>query len=164
MSEQVDLRTPAGLARARELMPHLFPAAETPCLVCKGTGQTDYSPYHDPPAACPICRGTGRVGTAAEVCLSETAAVPEKRWQWQVTNHAEAQGWLVYHTFDSRRSAAGFPDLVLVRERVIFAELKSRKGKLSKAQEGWLKALRGARAEVYLWLPKHWPQVTEALK
>lgn len=101
---------------------------------------------------------------AAEAQPPDEPAVPEKRWQWQVINHAEAQGWRVYHTFDSRRSSPGFPDLVLVRERVIFAELKSRKGRLSKAQECWLKALRDAKAEVYVWMPKHWPQVQEVLR
>ena len=50
---------------------------------------------------------------------------------------AKMLGWLCYHTFDSRRSASGFPDLVLVRERVLFRELKVGKNKLSQSQELW---------------------------
>jgi len=50
---------------------------------------------------------------------------------------AKMLGWLCYHTYDSRRSASGFPDLVLVRERVLFRELKVGKNKLSQSQELW---------------------------
>ena len=51
------------------------------------------------------------------------ASMTEDRWQALVVLEARARGWRVYHTHDSRRSAAGFPDLVLVRPpRVVFAE------------------------------------------
>jgi hypothetical protein len=41
-----------------------------------------------------------------------------------VTQMAQLQGWMVYHTRDSRRSQTGFPDLVLVRPPVVwFVEL-----------------------------------------
>ena len=51
-------------------------------------------------------------------------------------------------------SSIGFPDLVLVRnDRTVFAELKTDKGKLSVAQDGWLNLLRGTSNEVYLWRP-----------
>jgi hypothetical protein len=66
----------------------------------------------------------------------------EKEWQAQVLDLARLYGWRhAYHTFDSRRSASGFPDLVLVRERALFAELKSKSGKVSAAQADWLAAL-----------------------
>ena len=55
----------------------------------------------------------------------------EKAFQSDVMRVAKMLGWLCYHTFDSRRSASGFPDLVLVRERVLFRELKVGKNKLS---------------------------------
>ena len=50
---------------------------------------------------------------------------------------------------------AGFPDLVLVKDRrIIFAELKSRDGKPSRDQAKWLQALAATgRVEVYLWRP-----------
>ena len=52
---------------------------------------------------------------------------------------------------------AGFPDLVLVRERVIFAELKVGYNKLSPRQEDWLNWLgRDAGAECYIWTPNDW--------
>lgn len=50
----------------------------------------------------------------------------EKQWQEQVVQLAKLCGWLVYHTWNSMHSAAGFPDLVLVRDtRIVFAEVKS---------------------------------------
>ena len=39
----------------------------------------------------------------------------ERDFQGQVISMAEALGWLVYHTYDSRHSKAGFPDLNMVR-------------------------------------------------
>lgn len=63
-------------------------------------------------------------------------------------------GWTAYHTHDSRHSAPGFPDLVLVRPpRIVFAELKTATGKLSEAQVHWIALLGACGAEVYLWRP-----------
>ena len=81
----------------------------------------------------------------------------EKKLQGYVLDLAEALGFLGYHTWDSRRSQPGFPDLTLVKgSRLIFAELKSAKGKPSPEQKEWLAALRGTSAEVYLWRPCDW--------
>lgn len=82
------------------------------------------------------------------------ADLSEKEWQQQLVALARTLGWdRVYHTHDSRRSAGGFPDLVLVRDRVIFAELKREKTKPSSEQEDWLSQLAKAGAEAYLWRP-----------
>lgn len=80
----------------------------------------------------------------------------EKQWQKQVVELARTLGWTVYHTFDSRRSQPGFPDLVLVRDRVIYVELKREQGKLTDAQAGWLDRLNRAGAETYCWRPHDW--------
>jgi hypothetical protein len=49
----------------------------------------------------------------------------EKQLQGAVVELAKRLGYLVYHTFDSRRSNPGWPDLVLCKPpRLIFAELK----------------------------------------
>lgn len=81
-----------------------------------------------------------------------------------VTDYARLNGWLVYHTHDSRRSTAGFPDLVLVRAGVlIFAELKTAKGRVSFEQEEWLAALRETHSCVFLWRPADWPEIERAL-
>ena len=70
---------------------------------------------------------------------------------------------LVYHTHDSRRSQAGFPDLVIVGNRVIWVELKSEKGRLSLPQNEWLTRLHRAGQETYLWRPADWPAAQQIL-
>ncbi|MCZ2837166.1 VRR-NUC domain-containing protein [Modestobacter sp. VKM Ac-2985] len=76
-----------------------------------------------------------------------------------VRDLARYRGWLAYHTYRSTKSEPGFPDLVLVHPRtgqVVFAELKTATGLLSKAQQGWLAALRVAqshRLSVHVWRP-----------
>ena len=73
---------------------------------------------------------------------------------------AEILKWLTYHTHDSRRSPAGFPDLVLVREhRILYRELKRSPapGLVTPAQREWLHRLRAAGADVDVWTPQDWP-------
>lgn len=88
----------------------------------------------------------------------------ERRFMAQVVAYAEMMGWKVYHPFDSRRSAAGFPDLVAVRRpRVVWAELKSDRGRVTAAQHAWLHLLSECGQEVYLWHPRDWPVVERVL-
>ena len=100
---------------------------------------------------------TGRVTiTPATYRAMQAAQMREDALQAQVEQIARSLGWLVYHTHDSRRSAAGFPDVVAVhprRGRIVWAELKSGKGRVSDAQHEWLDALTEAGAEVYVWRP-----------
>jgi len=90
----------------------------------------------------------------------------EKEFLQQVRELANLCGWLVYHTYDSRRSPEGFPDLVLVRgNQIIFAELKGEKGRVRPEQRMWLDALEKARkAEVCLWRPSDWSKIVEVLR
>jgi hypothetical protein len=83
--------------------------------------------------------------------------VTEAELQAAVIDLARTFQWTVYHTHDSRRSQAGFPDLVMVRDgELIFAELKSEKGKLSPAQREWLRELDMTSVAVYIWRPVDW--------
>ena len=72
----------------------------------------------------------------------------------------EACAWLkllAYHTHDARRSARGFPDLVIAGPRgVIFRELKSETGETSPEQDlwGWMLCRSGASWKV--WRPADW--------
>lgn len=88
----------------------------------------------------------------------------EKQLMETIRQAAKLLGYLCYHTHNSMHSAGGFPDLVLVRKRrLIFAELKSAKGKITDGQESWLQALQWSvpGVEVYLWRPI---DLDEALK
>ncbi len=92
--------------------------------------------------------------------------ISEKLFMQMVMDAARTLGWMVYHTHDSRRSEPGFPDLVMVwgkgeqNNRIIFAELKSKKGKLTKEQEAWLKALaQNPGVDVFVWRPHEWDDI-----
>ena len=93
-------------------------------------------------------------------------ALSERDFQRQVVLLAELMGWYVYHTYDSRRSNPGFPDLVLVRTPcVVFAELKREKGRVTPAQREWADELsRCSGVEYYLWRPSDWDEIEEALR
>jgi len=86
-----------------------------------------------------------RTGTRSVTENELLAAVRQVAWH---------TGWLTYHTFRSDRSEPGFPDLCMVRDgRVVFAELKSEKGRVTRAQQMWLDALEGTGVEVFVWRP-----------
>lgn len=103
--------------------------------------------------------------------LGAARPLTEKQWQQRVVDFARLKRWKVYHTFDSRHSAAGFPDLVLVRApHIIFAELKTDRAasKLSPAQQMWIDALAecmptNPHVEVYVWRPANWSDVRAIL-
>lgn len=82
----------------------------------------------------------------------------EKQLQAQVVQLAKVQGWMCYHTWDSRRSEPGWPDLAMVHpERgFILRELKAEKGRVSKAQHTWLHQLIAADQDAAIWRPRDW--------
>ena len=85
--------------------------------------------------------------------------VSEKEWMATVVETAMTLGWSVYHTYDSRRSAAGFPDLVLAREPLLmFVELKTdyASSQLTDGQKRWLKLLANCGQACYVWRPSDW--------
>lgn len=91
-------------------------------------------------------------------------AIAEKAAQQTILDLAHTLGWKSYHVFDSRRSAGGFPDLVLVRrDRLVFAELKKEGEEPRPDQVEWLSALAVAGAEVYVWTIADWDEVVETL-
>ncbi len=53
--------------------------------------------------------------------------------------------------------------MVLVRDRVVYAELKTETGKPTQQQNDWLAALNAAGAEVYLWRPLDLADVKKVL-
>jgi len=91
--------------------------------------------------------------------------INEKQFMAQVKQLATMMKWSWYHPYDSRKSAPGFPDLVLVRPpRVIFAELKVEAGFLTPKQQEWAFALRECPGvEYYLWTPHDWPEIEKVL-
>ena len=100
----------------------------------------------------------------------------KKDFQRTVIELAKLHGWLVYHRSD--KSNPGFPYLVLARTpHVIFAELKTEKGKLTAHQKTWMMALMQSRTyqtspspwlrtgtmSAYVWRPSDWDEIVTNL-
>ena len=86
-----------------------------------------------------------------------------------VLEYAELRGWLTYHARPARtrdgwrtpaqgNGARGFPDLIMCRrDRLVIAELKSARGRLTDSQRDWLDALAAVPdIETYTWRPDEW--------
>jgi hypothetical protein len=77
----------------------------------------------------------------------------EAEFKGQVIQLAELYQWKWYHPAISQFSVGGWPDLVLVRERLMIRELKTDKGLVSVKQRDWLDALRFANVDAAVWRP-----------
>lgn len=104
-------------------------------------------------------------GTAFERPLDAKPVYPDARrllegnWDSKVAKHAKAVGVLSYHTHNSERSEAGFPDRVFVGDRgLMFRELKlDDTGVVSDEQAKWILFLRkiGIDADIW-WVGRDW--------
>ena len=89
----------------------------------------------------------------------------ETQFQKAVVELAALLGWFTFHAARIKGhlrtpSSVGFPDLVLAKDGVVlFAELKTDKGRLSKHQIAWLLETHGV-----IWRPKHWAIIERSLK
>ena len=94
------------------------------------------------------------------------ADVSEKLFQGQVTSQAKGWGWRVFHDTVAWRSDAGWLDMAMVRPgRLVIAELKTMRGKLSLKQREWLMAwyTSGRCDGPYVWDPSCWRQISRVL-
>lgn len=100
---------------------------------------------------------------------------PEREFTKTVIQMAQRFGWHVAH-FPRARSdkgayltpvagnAKGYPDLTLVRERVLWAELKIPPNGLTVEQAEWVAKLASAGQEIRVWTPDDWPEIERVLK
>ena len=98
----------------------------------------------------------------------------EADWQRQVIDLAHTFRWRVAHFRPAKTShgwvtpvaadGAGFPDLLLTRDRILAVELKSETGKLSEDQAVWLDAFRLAGVETFVWRPSDAAEVLAVLR
>ena len=96
--------------------------------------------------------------------MTNLAPISEANLQAAIVDLARLLRWRVAHFRPAQNGrgdwrtavsadGAGFPDLVLARNGVvIFAELKSQKGRISPTQEAWLAALPHS----LVWRPADW--------
>ena len=95
----------------------------------------------------------------------------EKALANYVADVARAFGWHRFHSWTSVHSTAGYPDETLLRgSRLVVAELKTEKGKLTPAQELWREAWEtyalesAGRCAYYLWRPSDLDEIAEVLR
>ena len=98
-----------------------------------------------------------------------TASLPalnEREFLRQLADLAKLYRWRVYHPWLSIRSESGWPDVALCRPpRLILAELKTDRGKVTPSQAEWLGLLGDCPGvEVYLWRPSNFDQIAEVLR
>lgn len=103
--------------------------------------------------------------TTTTTARHRVSAVPirENAFRDAVKAYAERRGWKVMFHWSSLHSPAGWPDLFMLRDqRMVVAELKVGRGKLTDAQVKWLDAFRwlDKGAEVYVWKPDQWDDGT----
>jgi hypothetical protein len=99
------------------------------------------------------------VAQMTEAQLQDNVIATAHLFGWRVAHFRAAMtkhGWRTPVSADGK----GFVDLVLTRDRVIFAELKSQRGRTSPEQQDWLAALSDAGAEVYVFRPAEWADGT----
>ena len=83
-----------------------------------------------------------------------------------IIERARRAGWIVAHFTAVRTEygwrvpvaadGKGFPDLVLVRDRLIAVEVKGDGDSLRPDQRRWLAAMRLAGVEAHVWTPRDW--------
>ena len=104
----------------------------------------------------------------------------EKAFQASVERYARLMGWAIFHDVATNapracrhckqplnlpRNPAGFQDLLLIRPpRVVWAELKSERNRLTPDQRTWRDVLLGCGQEWYLWRPSSWPEIERVLR
>lgn len=88
-----------------------------------------------------------------------------KVFQAAIRKLAGSHGWADYCLWDSRRSPAGWPDLILLRPpQIIAAELKIPPDRLSPAQSRTLQALETCRhIHTFVWRPRDSQQIADTL-
>jgi hypothetical protein len=79
-----------------------------------------------------------------QACIIDAARIGG----WRVAHFRTALNGRGHYMTPVAADGKGWPDLVLVRDRVIFAELKSAKGTVSVDQAEWMRVLRAAGEDV----------------
>jgi hypothetical protein len=103
----------------------------------------------------------------------------ETEWDAQLFRGSKALapmlGWTSYHTLRSKGSKTGYHDRTLVRDRILFVELKrepeiGKRGQPLKLshdvtddQRAWLDKLAAAGGEVYVWRPSDLDEIARIL-
>ena len=114
--------------------------------------------------------------SARKPAIPRYSDISEAVFTAHVIELARWHGWLAAHFRPGmdrhgkwktavQGDGVGFPDCVLIKPgRVIFAELKAAKGKVTPEQEVWLQAAKNAGIEAYCWRPSMIEEIEGVLK
>lgn len=97
----------------------------------------------------------------------------EAEFQHAVEHLARLHGWLRFHARPAQvrpgvwrtpfSGEAGFPDLVLLRERLLLVELKTERGRLTAEQRRWITTAQAAGIECHVWRPADLQAIADRL-
>ena len=98
---------------------------------------------------------------------------PEDIFQGKVIELAQMHRWTVLHIMPAKlgdrwvtavsADGKGYPDLTLVRERIVWMELKADGKYLEPDQKIWRDAILAAGGEHHVLRPKDWDKLVEIL-
>ena len=90
---------------------------------------------------------------------------PEGTLLAEIRKLAKVHGWVCFHTYDSRKSEPGFPDVTLCDgTSLLMYELKTNTGKLTPEQAQWQALLaHTGLVETGIWRPSMWRQIAARL-
>jgi len=96
---------------------------------------------------------------------TDSIEILEKELQSQVEQLLRLYTWRYYHTWDSRNSVEGFPDLLALRgERRMVSELKKQGEDPTLEQWQWLHHFAQIGFETYIWRPVDIEQISKVLR
>lgn len=126
------------------------------------------------------CALSGSQSDFPSKSTTEAFTQSERAFQGSVVRYARLMGWTVWHDEATNaprrcrqcgtvgkflRNVKGLPDLILVRRpRIVWAELKSERGRLTDEQRAWIEELRACGQEVHVWRPSLWQEVERVLR
>ena len=92
----------------------------------------------------------------------------EQQFQHMVIQLAEQNGWLVYHVANVRgqlraKSSVGFPDLILLKHKVVAWECKRKGRKASEPQQVWIDAFNAVKVESRVITEDDWDYIVNVL-
>lgn len=106
--------------------------------------------------------------------MASSVKTLEAEFQQQLIDMAHLFGWIVAHFRPAltkrgwrtpvSADGKGFPDLVLVRDRTIYVEVKREGEKLSEDQTLWRDWLLNAGVEWYCWKPSDFDTAASILR
>lgn len=141
-----------------DITPHLF------TVNCKAHSCTREADATD--GLCSTCR-------QIKVQVRTRTLTKEAEWQRDLIRLAQTLGWkcATFRPAQTKHGwrtpvgadGKGWPDLLLVRDRVIACEVKNEVGKLTDEQREWLAWLEAAGVETYVWRPQDLDEVMRVL-